>query len=175
MEKRIRLIPVFVCVLAAISLATDIPAQRNPSDDRGESKEQMALKNRATRPKQADIDKDVTLEGLLAKKDMSGFSTSKGATVEGYVIQVEKEDDGDFHIAMAPTAGETDTQKWVIVEVTPAWRKRNASMSDAKVKQLHGKKVRVTGWLYYEMDDDQKDPRGTKWEIHPVTDITVIK
>ena len=34
---------------------------------------------------------------------------------------------------------------------------------------LVGKKVRVTGWLYWEPDEEQGDPRGTRWEIHPVT------
>lgn len=165
----------FVSILAALSLVADTTAQRKPNDEKGESKEQMALKNRGMSPKQADIDQAVTLDGLLSKKEMSSFSTSKAATVEGHVIQVEKEEDGDYHIAMATAASETDTQKWVIVEVTPGWRKRKASLSDAKIKQLHGKKVRVTGWLYYEMEEEHQDPRGTRWEIHPVTDITVVK
>jgi hypothetical protein len=29
----------------------------------------------------------------------------------------------------------------------------------------------VTGWLYYEPDEDQPDPRGMRWEVHPVTEI----
>jgi hypothetical protein len=111
---------------------------------------------------------------LLGKKDKSGFSEQKGATVEGSVIQVEREEDGDVHLTLALAAGETDTRKWVIVEVTPAWQKRSAGLSASALRKLQGKKIRVTGWLYYEPGDEQPDPRGTMWEIHPVTEIVAV-
>ena len=44
----------------------------------------------------------------------------------------------------------------------------------AKLKDLRGRKVAVTGWLYYEPDAESEDPRGTRWEIHPVTSIAVL-
>lgn len=143
-------------------------------DEKGESPKYKALKNRRTAPAQNSLDKAATLSSLLDKKNETDWSTSKGAAIEGYVLQVEEEEDGDYHIAMAEHKGESDTNKWIIVEVTPGWRSRKASLAPARLKQLHGKRVRVTGWLFYEPEEDQVDPRGTRWELHPVTDITVI-
>ena len=40
-----------------------------------------------------------------------------------------------------------------------------------ELEKLRGKKVRATGWLYWEPDEDHPDPRGTRWELHPVTSI----
>ena len=74
-------------------------------------------------------------------------------------------------MALTPEARETDTRRWVVVEVTPAWQKQKPSLSGEELRKLHGKKVRVTGWLYYEPDAKSPDPRGTLWELHPVTDI----
>jgi hypothetical protein len=150
-------------------------ARQSPSvEDKGESKKYMVLKNRRTAPGQNNIDKAVTLKSLLDKKNETDWSLSRGGVIEGYVIQIEKEEDGDYHIVLAEDKAENDTNKWVIVEVTPAWRTKKASLSPARLKQLRGKRVRATGWLFYEPDTDQVDPRGTRWELHPVTDISVI-
>jgi hypothetical protein len=75
---------------------------------------------------------------------------------------------------LATNAGETNTTKWVIVEVTPTWGKQLASLSAGQLNNLRGKHIRVTGWLYYEPKDQSRDPRGTRWEIHPVTGITIL-
>ena len=158
-------------LLSGIAYAT----QRQSADDKGESPKSRALKNRKSAPGQNDIDKSVTLKGLLDKKNETDWPASKGAVIEGYVIQVEKEDDGDYHIVLSDDRQETDTNKWVVVEVTPAWRTRKASLSPTRLKQLHGKNVRVTGWLFYEPEADQVDPRGTRWELHPVTDMAAIE
>jgi len=144
-------------------------------EDKGETAEAKKLRGRVSAPKTADVDSAVTLDSMLSKKDKSAFSESKGATVEGYVVQVEKEHDGDVHLVLAPSAGETDTKKWVIVEVTPAWQKKGGTFTADSLRKLHGQKVRVTGWLYYEPDEKSPDPRGTRWEIHPVTEISRAK
>jgi len=146
-----------------------------PAGDKGETATAKKLRGRSKAPAPADIDAAATLEALLAKDDKSAFSESKGATVEGWVIQSEKEEDGDFHIALAAMKGEADTHKWIVVEVTPAWQKKSASLSPSALRKLVGTKVRVTGWLYYEPDEEQPDPRGTRWEIHPVTAIAPSK
>lgn len=158
------------CVIGVLLFGASGGVAAQSNADKGESKEHVALKNRRAVPKGTDIDRAVTLDGLLSKKEADGWSSAKAAVVEGYVIQVEREEDGDRHIVLAPNPGETDTTKWVIVEVTPAWSKRLG-----QVNKLHGKHVRVTGWLYYEPDDPGTDPRGTPWEIHPVTSIAVLK
>jgi hypothetical protein len=141
--------------------------------DKGETAEAKKLRARSSAPSAADIDAAVTLEAMLAKSEKSAFSESKGATIEGWVVQVEREEDGDYHLALAPAAGEPDSRKWVIVEVTPAWQKKDAALSAEALRKLAGKKVRVTGWVYYEPDENQPDPRGTRWELHPVTAIAL--
>ncbi len=161
-------------ILAAILCSGIALAQEMPGD-KGESASEKKLRNRPAVPRPVDIDVAATLDAMLAKKDKSAFSEAKGATVEGHVVQTEREEDGDYHLALASSAGETDTRKWVIAEVTPAWQKKAANLAPAALRKLQGKKVRVTGWLYYEPDDDQSDPRGTRWEIHPVTEITVAQ
>lgn len=143
--------------------------------DKGESPQLEALKNRNKVPAAADIDTAVTLEALLAKTGPDAWPTDKGARLEGHVIQVEQEEDGDMHIVLAAKGGETDTRKWVVVEATPAWRKKNKHLSGSKLHELHGEKVQVLGWLFREPDADSHDPRGTLWELHPVVDLTVVK
>ena len=161
--------------LAALLLAgVPLCAQERPGD-KGESPEQTKLRGRDAAPASSDMDATVTFDALLAKKDKSAFSESKGATIEGWVVQVEREEDGDVHLALAPVKGGADTKKWVIVEVPSTWQKKSASLSEDALRKLVGTKVKVTGWLYYEPDPDQPDPRGTRWEIHPVTAVAPAK
>lgn len=173
-QALLRLLVISVLTTAGAPLG-HAGARQRTADDKGESPKARALKNRAMAPRPADIDKGVALDALLQRKTESDWHSSKAAVIEGYVIQVEKEEDGDFHLALAAARDEHDTNKWVIVEVTSAWRKRNASLSDARLRRLSEKKVRVTGWLFYEPEEEQPDPRGTRWELHPVTSITVVK
>lgn len=165
-------------VLASIILAFGIGGTLRAGEqegDKGETPEAKKLRGRATAPTAADIDATATLDALLAKAAKTAFSEKKGATIEGYVVQAEREEDGDYHLALASAKGETDTRKWVIVEVTPAWQKKDASLTPASLRKLNGSRVRVTGWLYYEPDDEQVDPRGTRWELHPVTAVSALK
>lgn len=162
-----------VTVLAVASLALAVPcsAQERPTD-KGETAEAERVKGRSSEPKAAEIDSAVTLDAMLEKGEKD-LNQEKAATVEGYIVQVEKEEDGDMHVVLGPSKGETDTKRWVIVELTPAWQRKKPSLSLAAIRKLHGNKVRVTGWLYWEPDADQPDPRGTRWEIHPVTSIEI--
>jgi hypothetical protein len=160
--------------LASVALAGVARGQERPGD-KGETPEQRKLRGRSTAPQTGAMDSAVTLDSMLSKNDASAFSESKGATVSGWVIQTEKEEDGDFHVVLAANKGETDTKKWVIVEVPSAWQKKSAAMSEHALREMVGKHVQVTGWLYWEPDADQPDPRGTRWELHPVTSITEAK
>ena len=160
-------------LLAFLLAAGALSALERPGD-KGETAAEKKLRGRSTAPKAAEMDATATLDALLAKKEKSAFSEEKGATLEGYVVQVEREEDGDYHLTLASAKGEPDSRKWVIAEVTPAWQKRSRSLSPDALKKTHGKKVRVTGWLYYEPDENQPDPRGTRWEIHPVTELVVL-
>ncbi len=172
MQKRcLRVLAVLSLALGAGLLSTG--AVR--AEDKGETAEAKKLKGRATAPSAGDIDGAATLDALLAKNTSSAFSQSKGASIEGWVVQAEHEEDGDFHLSLAADKGETDTRKWMIVEVTPAWQKKSASLSPNALRKLVGTRVRVSGWLYWEPDEEQQDPRGTSWEIHPVTSIAPAK
>lgn len=144
------------------------------AEDRGESKKEMALKNRASAPASSAIDGNVSITALLEKSAESDWSSTRGATIEGFVMQVEREEDGDAHVVLAPSADDTDSKRWVIVEVPLSWRKKLGTSVD-KLRALTGKKVRATGWLYYEPDEGEHDPRGTRWELHPVTSIEAVR
>lgn len=158
-------------VAAAGFLTLSLAAALAQEGDAGESPEALKLKGRNAAPAAADIDSAVTLQTMLTAKDKGAFSEAKGATIEGWVIQVEREEDGDYHLALALSAKEPDSRHWVIVEVTPAWQTKKPGLSSESLRKLHGQKVRATGWLYYEPDAGSQDPRGTRWELHPVTDI----
>ena len=167
-------LPVALVLAAPLLLRGPLFAQER-AGDKGESPEQAKLRDRDAAPASSDMDVAVNFAALLAKKDKSALSESKGATIEGWVVQVEREEDGDVHLALASEKGGSDTKKWVIVEVPSLWQKKSASLSEDALRKLVGTKVRVTGWLYYEPDADQPDPRGTRWEIHPVTAIAPAK
>jgi hypothetical protein len=170
--------PRSIAVLAWLGLAVltaGIARASEQEGDKGETAQAKKLRGRVTAPGPADVDAGVTLDAMLARQEKSAFSEKKGGTIEGYVVQAEREDDGDFHLTLAAARGETDARKWVIVEVTPAWQKKDASLAPAALRKLIGSRVRVTGWLYYEPDDEQADPRGTRWEIHPVTAVSAAK
>ena len=174
-KRLMKLFLLFVFSTTSLLYISAYGQQRKPGDEKGESPKYVAMKNRRTTPNEKSIEKSITLKTLLEKKDEDDLPTSKAAVLEGYVVQVEKEEDGDFHIVLADEKRENNTDKWVIVEVTSAWRKRKASLSDARLRRLGDKKIRVTGWLFYEPEEEHVDPRGTRWELHPVTDIVVIE
>ena len=173
MRNRTRFIAIGALALV-VALAGTARAQERPGD-KGETAEARKLRGRSSAPAAGDMDSAATVQSLISKNDKSAFSESKGATIEGWVVQVEKEEDGDFHLVLAAQKGETDTKKWMIVEVTPAWQKKSAALSPRELNELVGRKVKVTGWLYWEPDENQPDPRGTRWEIHPVTAIAAEK
>jgi hypothetical protein len=169
-RKRVAFLAAFILALGAGVLRA-----AEQEGDKGETPEAKKLRGRMHAPAAADIDATATLDALLAKQEKTAFSEKKGATIEGFVVQTEREEDGDYHLTLAAAKGETDTRKWVIVEVTPAWQKKDASLAPAALRKLNGSRVKVTGWLYYEPDDQQPDPRGTRWEIHPVSAVAVVK
>src|SRR5262245_682729 len=130
--------------LAFMAAVVIVGSRAFADEDKGETPAMMALKMRAAAPKESDIDAGVTLDNLLAKGGESDWSVKKAARIEGYVIQVEKEEDGDVHVTLASAAGEWDTRKWVIVEATPSWAKKNVALTAKSLRKLHGKKIQVT-------------------------------
>ena len=159
-------------VIGAVGLTGANVVAKEDRHEAGESKAEMALKERKAAPADAQIDPGATLAALLEKSaDKAAFSGGKGARVSGTLVMVETEEDGDLHLVLAPSGQETDTKRWVIAEIPKSWQKRDKSMTLESVEQMRGKQVTVTGWIYYEPDAPSPDPRGTLWEIHPVTSI----
>jgi hypothetical protein len=154
-----------VSAVAAIAVGSTLMAQPSPSD--------ADLKARAVAPKATDIEKSATLDLLLTRSKPGDWSASNGAVLEGHVIQVIKSSDGDIRLYLAARPEETDTRKWVIIEVPPTWAEKAPGLSPAKLWDFHGKKVRASGWLFYDTTSI-KYPRGTNWELHPATEIVAI-
>jgi hypothetical protein len=157
----------FLAVSAAVVLVATLVAAEDPTV--------VSLKGRTTAPVEGSFDHSVTLAGLLAKTGAKDWSAEKAVTIEGYVIQVVKSDDGDYRLSVAAKPGETNSKLWVIVEATPAWMTKEPSLAEAKLadRSLIGKKIRATGWLFFD-SAKVTFPRGTDWEIHPVTSLVVL-
>src|SRR5262249_39069039 len=125
------------------------------------------LKNRTQIPDAGDIDPDVTLEAMMASgSDRDRFSDAQAATIEGYVHSAEASDKEscnckastrrltDTHLEILASAG--DTRKPVIAEITPVMRLIHEHegledwSSSAVKSKYEGKKVRITGWLFFD-------------------------
>ena len=157
-----------------------------------------ALKNRTAIPAAADFEPAVTLAALLQPgDDTHRWSVTNAARIEGYVVDVRQAGiesanrfsltrrDTHIEVALRPDA---PTKERVIVEVTPPmrdWaRTRGIDWSTATLQRtLVGRRCRFEGWLFFDREhageSENTSPggaanwRGTAWEIHPVTAITV--
>src|SRR4051794_7754412 len=103
-----------VTLFAALACSAALLARQERPGDQGETAEAKKLTGRTSPPTAAQIDSAVTLDAML-QKGRSALSPDKGATVEGYVVQIEKEEDGDVHLVLASAKDETNTKKWVVV------------------------------------------------------------
>lgn len=218
--SRLRLAPLAGAAAAAILLlSTSVQSAQEAADATGDAqllancpvtgdakiekaKQVNVLKRRMTVPAPADIDRNATLEAVLAPgDDTNRWSQNKGATFEGYVAGVLEggsesvnchthgEAYRDTHIELALTPNETDKSKYVVVEVTPQVRQRESTAgtdwSTGTLKnELVGHKVKITGWLLFDAEhvgnatntkpDGTNIWRATVWEIHPITSIEVM-
>lgn len=160
------------------------------------------LKRRMTTPAAADMDNNVTLTAMVVPgDDTNRFDAKKGATIEGYVVDVKvggvestnchthDPKYRDTHIELTLDPMHDSETKHVIVEVTPQWREQmNGKGTDWSTptlrKQLLGRWIKVTGWLLFDEEHanaalntapgNSKDWRATVWEIHPITNIQVL-
>ena len=160
----------------------------------------VLLKNRDALPTDADFDRSVTLDALLAPgDDRARWSETRAASVEGYVVAVGRGaveasncfslTRRDVHIHVAQRA-DAPPQAQMIVEVTPRmadWA-RGQGMDwslDALRRALTGRRCRFEGWLLFDREhaDESEniapgnpvDWRATAWELHPVTRIEVMR
>ncbi len=160
----------------------------------------LSLKNRAGMPAREDFDESVTLAAMLEPgDDRARWSQSRAAVIEGYVLEVRKggiesancfsvtSRDIHIHIGARPDA---PPREMVVVEVTPRVRewagRQNLDWSEAALaRELVGRWCRFEGWLLFDIEhaDESENTRpggagnwrATGWEIHPVTDINVIR
>lgn len=159
------------------------------------------LKNRSNSPKPKNINPAITLESVLASgKDTRRWSDNSAAEIEGIVFDVKPggiesanclaQDlaDRDTHIEIVRSLGDAGLTRRVIVEVTPRLRAlaraRELDWSTQALLALKGHRVKITGWMLFDFEhiDESENTapknrdnwRATAWEVHPVTDITVL-
>ena len=166
----------------------------------GRARELHRLKNRTAFPQAADFDSTVTLDALLQRgDDRNRWSTDRAARVQGLVIDVAHAGTEatncynpcrrDIHILIA-TRKDAPKSEHVVVEVTPNLRDWAAAQgidwSEKTLQaQLVGHWCEFEGWLYFDAghaeESENLSPgkpdnwRGTAWEIHPITKITVVR
>ncbi len=142
----------------------------------------------------------MTLSTLLQPgDDSSRWSTSRAATVEGYVVSVAKgplelvncyvpcKRDTHIHIGLRP---DSPTREQLVLEITPpmeAWaRGQGLDWSEEKLEDnLLGRWCLFEGWLFFDShhagESENVAPgashnwRATAWEIHPITKLEVIR
>lgn len=166
----------------------------------GRTRQLHRLKNRTAIPQAADFDEKVTLDALLQRGDDSTrWSTGRAARVQGLVIDVAHAGTEaancfnpcrrDIHILIA-NRKEAPKSEQVVLEVTPKLRDWAAAQgidwSEQTLKaQLIGRWCEFEGWLYFDAGHAEHSEniapgnpenwRGTAWEVHPITKITVIR
>ena len=161
------------------------------------------LKNRYTVPKDDQIDHSITLSALLAPgDDKTRWNSTSGAEITGFVLDVKpggketcncsKTDPvhTDTHIELVLNSTDTLGTQSVVVEVTPRLRAiMEADGTDWSTKtlrtQYRHKWAKVSGWMAFDSQHanaaENTNPggannwRASAWEIHPVTDIQVIR
>ena len=190
-----RRVSIILVVIAAVALVLVVLALNCPSVGialTSRARQLHRLKNRTVLPQAGDFDARVTLDALLQPgEDSSRWSNERAARIQGEVLDVAYARPEatncfnpcrrDIHIVVAThkDAGEIEQ---VILEVTPNLRDQD----EAKLQsQLVGHWVEFEGWLYFDVGHAQESEntapgrednwRGTAWEIHPVTKITVIR
>lgn len=178
-------------------------APEGEAEEEGKVRENR-LKNWIALPEPLDIDPHVTLEAMRAPgADVNRWDSDKAATIEGYVRNVWggwiescncsaiARGLTDTHLDIVSFAD--DSQRPVIAEINPTMRliHKQLNLEDwssmALRSKYKGKRVRITGWLFYDwghyLESDTVDPanrkggrnwRATAWEIHPITSIEII-
>ena len=166
-----------LAILASFLLALGVAAGLRAGEkegDKGETAEAKKLRGRSTAPTAADIDAAATLDALLARQEKTAFR-EEGRDDRGVrrpdragrgrrlSPDAGRGEGGDGH----PQVGDRRSHPRVAEEGRFA-RSRGAAKAARVARARHGLAV-------LEPDDDQPDPRGTRWEIHPVTAVVAVK
>lgn len=173
--------------------------QQQPCPVYGEKADQKdrtfdSLKNRNS--PSTVTDNSVTLQTILTPgNDQNRFSPNQYVTVTGYVILVKAggpencechypdAENLDIHIELAQHPNDKNTQA-MVVEINRFTKAQHPEFTVANLKQLTGKKVSVSGWMFFDYDHKQNavttNPTGTRlwrytcWEVHPVLKLTAL-
>ena len=156
-------------------------------------------KNRDFKPTASDIDKTVTLQKMMdSRDDSTAFSEHKAATVEGYILKAKDEGmegcncystdpaDHDVHVYISPDPNVSSIAECVVIEITPYTRNINPEWTSEYINQnVTHKKIKVTGWLMFDWEhlnqsfetnlQGERIYRRTVWELHPITDISLVQ
>jgi hypothetical protein len=154
------------------------------------------LKNRTSIPKASDFDPTVNLNDVLRNgDDSSRWSIDRAARIQGEVIDVAYARPEatncfslcrrDIHIVLSTRKGAPKTEQ-MIVEVTPTFQQSMTGWSLDELRPiLVGHWCEFEGWLYFDAGHvDQAENtaphnptnwRATAWELHPVTNLKVIR
>ncbi|MEY2561158.1 MAG: hypothetical protein QOG51_1573 [Verrucomicrobiota bacterium] len=123
------------------------------------------------------------------QQDLAARWESQAVTVEGFLLHVVKEGKEacncgstqyvDHHMWLAPTATASRARA-MVVEISPrAWAKHPTWATNTPFNPLvkEKTKVRMTGWLTFDQEHNEQvgKTRGTLWEVHPVTQVQVLK
>jgi len=161
-------------------------------------------KNRATTPTDAEIDHTITLGRILqaSSDDEHRFDVNRAAEITGYVYDVKPggrsetvncrmtdAEHRDAHIEITLSPSDTAKNRRFIVEITPRWRAAQLGngvdwSTRAVETALEGHFVRVRGWMFFDSEHrsqaentatgNASNWRATAWELHPVTQVTVV-
>jgi len=164
------------------------------------ARELHLLKNRTGLPQLTDFDSRITLDALLQPgNDTERWQTDRAVRIQGEVVDVAYARPEatncfspcrrDIHIVIARQKPAPKNEQ-VVLEVTPNLRdwaaQQGMDWSEGTLRtQLIGHWCEFAGWLYFDVghveESENTSPhnpnnwRATAWELHPVTEITVIR
>ena len=195
-----KFIKIFMLLLGSFALNL-CNAQEDPCTQKGSSKSKSfqyrdSLKNRNI----IGVSQNVLLSDILADgDDRKRFSQTQFVTVTGYVMYIapggpearncntKDPKKWDVHIFIGVDNINKSKSNMMVVELTPySYKINNLWHSSDFQKSLIGKKVTITGWLFWDYSHFRnasntvkfsKNPgtiwRKTCWEIHPITNLVI--
>jgi hypothetical protein len=199
-NRRFLLVGVVVAVVLGLWLVLALNCPSAGIAITGKARQLHRLKNRTALPQPADFDSRVTLDALLQRgDDRNRWSPDRAARVQGLVIDVAYAGSEaancfnpcrrDIHILIANRKDAPKSEQ-VVLEVTPNFYDWAAAQGiDWSEQTLHaqlvGRWCEFEGWLYFDVGHAEESEntapgnpenwRGTAWEVHPITRITVIR
>jgi len=192
----------FICLTSTSAQRTynGCPPEGNAKQER--AKELNRKKNRSDEADTTSINANITFQSMMqADATPSKFVEGDLGRITAYCEDVKigaietcncKVKDQwyrDTHIELVLNPMDSaDKTKILVVEVTPRFRqkmkKRGVDWSNRALRDAFlGRWIMVTGYAFFDaMHEDESAQsgnahvwRGTAWELHPVTDIRVVK